>query len=180
MFPWVWLSGLHQRGHLKDGDAAIVSPRSPSDSFCPLARWLPTVFDHHALPQALTLILSLTLYPPPPHISLPVILPLFPSLRCCFYVLEEVMTICLSCVCHSVLSHSLIHSFFFFFWYLSSIPLTVGFKILFYLYLNDILSHFGRNLRNLFYQAARVAWGSLAAPFLAVRQSNQAIKMSEH
>lgn len=106
-----------------------VSPRSPSDSFCPLARWLPTVFDHHALPQALTLILSLTLYPPH-HISLPVILPLFPSLRCCFYVLEEVMAICLSCVFHSVLklfslvSHSLI---LFFRGYSSIILLRVGY-----------------------------------------------------
>ena len=50
-----------------------VSLRSPYDSFCPLVRWLPTVFDHHALPQALTLIPSLS----QPPISLPVILPLF-------------------------------------------------------------------------------------------------------
>lgn len=111
--------------------SGTMSPWSP-DSFCPLARWLPMVFNHHALPQALTLILSHT-PPSPPHRCPCYLTPLF-LLRCCFYVLEEVMAICLSSVFilfpdsfHSSLTHSLIH-FYFFFCYLCVILLTVGFR----------------------------------------------------
>lgn len=124
-----------------------VSPWSPSDSFCPLVRWLPTVLDHHALPQALT----------PPTITTTLSLlscPSFLPLRCSFYVLEEVMAICLSSVCQSVLwllslllSHSLIC--------VTLLPL--GFRVLCQ-YLNDILCHFWTS--DVFFSS--IPWDSLS------------------
>lgn len=98
---------LLQRGHLKDGVVAIWFPVvSFWLPFCPLARWLPMVSDHHAPPQALSVLsLSLTHTYCSPSPCLPSFSScyLFPLFLSCFYVLEEVMTICLSSVCHFVL-----------------------------------------------------------------------------
>lgn len=83
---------LHRRGHLKGVCVAVWIP-VVSLWLCPLARWLPTVSDHHAQPRALSVL------------SFPLSLLVSASLyfgylaflfSACFYVLEEVMTVCLS------------------------------------------------------------------------------------
>lgn len=91
---------LHQRGRWKDVVGAIWFPVVCLWlSACPLARWLPTVPDHHAPPQALSVLsFSLSLSPfrhvSPPLIFLLLSCPSFSLLPLCPWRGNDCLSVC--------------------------------------------------------------------------------------